>query len=157
MSSLFVLKLTLVISLLKWKCNVWDTTWKSNCSYTGNLRDFVLKALNNTARTNQLQLRTNQHDNGKLYRNNMQRHGFVTFVLPFKFFFPFPYLAYRSQFLSDPHAFCFKRRVLFSTRALSGFRTFKLTFKGSPAQKTPTLWPVLGWTRPICGGNSLQY
>jgi len=62
-------------------------------------------------------------------------------------FFPFLHLAHRSQFWSDPHACWLKRRVWCSTRAFSGFETFKLTFRGSPVQKTPKFWPVFGLGR----------
>ena len=74
-------------------------------------------------------------------------HGFVTFVLFFKIFFPFPHLAYRSQFWTNSHVLWLKRRVLFRTRAFSGFGAFKFTFKGPLAQKTPKFRPVFGLGR----------
>ena len=63
------------------------------------------------------------------------------------FFFTFPYLAYRSQFSTDLHARWLKRRVLFRTRAFWGFRAFKFTFRGSPAQKIPKFRPVCRLSR----------
>ncbi len=74
-------------------------------------------------------------------------HTFVTYVLPFFFFCPFPHLAYRSQFWTDSHAWWLKRRLLFRTRAFWGFRALKFTFRGSPAQKTPKFRPVFGLGR----------
>ena len=70
-------------------------------------------------------------------------YGFVTFVLPF---FLFPHLAYRSQLWTDSHVLWLKRRVLFRTRAFSGFEAFEVNFKGPSAPKTPNMTPVFGWT-----------
>ena len=49
----------------------------------------------------------------------------------FIFYFPFPCLAYRSQFCTDLHVLWLKRRVMFCIRAFSGCGAFKLTFNGS--------------------------
>ena len=62
---------------------------------------------------------------------------FCDFCSPF---FPFPHLAYRSQLWTDSHVLWLKRRVLFRTRAFSGFEAFKVTFRGPPAPLTPSFW-----------------
>ena len=65
---------------------------------------------------------------------------FCDFCSPF---FPFPHLAYRSQLWTDSHVLWLKRRVLFRTRAFSGFEAFKVTFRGPRLKKHQIFDPFL--------------